>query len=480
MDQFNSDPQTYIHEQAGMLNGLEPAQWEPDLATLDALVGSLEIVGMPPHGIQDQVWALVARSEGGRDEALPTGKAEYTVVFGSDGTLAFTADCNQGAAAYDVTGGMVGGLATYPGPMTLAQCAPESLSDLLVNALAAAQDYRIWPGGHVLELVLPAGGGSLLFSNLGPADAHDPDEPDEPAELPTPEPQTPYGRVVAPQGVNLRTGPGTMYPVVGFVPLGTEGEIIGRSADRFWWVARAPQAPNGQVWVSAAYVEVFNVQNVPVIPAPPQPIPTPTPEPEVTATPDPEINFWADQTVIDPGACTTLRWKVENVQTIHVYPQAEPYDKFPVTGEGNRQECPATTTSYELRAQRRDGAVELRQVTIQVKAQNPLANTNWRLTALYVTQVPMPEPAITLSFDAAGQLRGDAGCNSYNAAYAVQGNVISIGPLATTGKLCDERVNAQEGSYLNALPSVSNFEIQGNQLVLRSAGGQELLRYVRQ
>ncbi len=83
--------------------------------------------------------------------------------------------------------------------------------------------------------------------------------------------QTPSGRVTAQLGVNIRVGPGTQFPIVGVAPLGTEGEIVGVSADGQWWAARVPSAPNEQGWVAAAYVEASNADDVPVLPAPPLP-----------------------------------------------------------------------------------------------------------------------------------------------------------------------------------------------------------------
>ena len=88
-------------------------------------------------------------------------------------------------------------------------------------------------------------------------------------ELGEAEAQEPVGRVIAPAGVNVRTGPGTNYRILGVAPQGTEGEIVGVSEDGAWWVAHVPGAPNEQGWVAAAYVEATNAGNVPVIPAPP-------------------------------------------------------------------------------------------------------------------------------------------------------------------------------------------------------------------
>ncbi|MGD2050322.1 MAG: YbaY family lipoprotein, partial [Chloroflexota bacterium] len=56
-----------------------------------------------------------------------------------------------------------GGMLAQTGVMTLAECGPDSLSDPFIASLQAAQNYRVWAGGNEMELVLPAGGGVLLF-----------------------------------------------------------------------------------------------------------------------------------------------------------------------------------------------------------------------------------------------------------------------------------------------------------------------------
>ncbi len=132
---------------------------------------------------------------------------------------------------------------------------------------------------------------------------------------PTAMPQTPFGQVTAPAGVNIRSGPGTNFPAVGLAPFNTTLAITGRSADSQWWVTPIQGAPNNQGWVSASWVKTFNTSNVPVVQSPPPP-PTATPAPLPTATPvaaptaQPQIGFWADRTTITQGECTTLRWQV--------------------------------------------------------------------------------------------------------------------------------------------------------------------------
>ncbi|MFN2199590.1 MAG: SH3 domain-containing protein [Caldilineaceae bacterium] len=78
----------------------------------------------------------------------------------------------------------------------------------------------------------------------------------------------PTGMIVADEGVNVRTGPGTDYPIIGIAPPGTVGEIVGISADGQWWVAAVAAGPEGHGWVSTAYVEAANADDVPVIPTP--------------------------------------------------------------------------------------------------------------------------------------------------------------------------------------------------------------------
>jgi hypothetical protein len=82
----------------------------------------------------------------------------------------------------------------------------------------------------------------------------------------TPEPGKPAGQVIAPAGVNVRTGPGNLYDIILLAPLGAQGEIVGISQDGTWWVVNIPGAPNNQGWVSAEFVRAENAQDVPVIP----------------------------------------------------------------------------------------------------------------------------------------------------------------------------------------------------------------------
>ena len=117
--------------------------------------------------------------------------------------------------------------------------------------------------------------------------------------LPTPEAGNPTATVTARKGVNVRTGPGLNFPVIGIAPLGSTLEIVGVSTDGTWWVVNVPAAPQCNGWVSEEFVEVENGQGVMVIPSPPGPTPVVTPT--ATPTPAPDITFTANRTTINAG-----------------------------------------------------------------------------------------------------------------------------------------------------------------------------------
>ncbi|MBK6327236.1 MAG: META domain-containing protein [Chloroflexi bacterium] len=328
----------------------------------------------------------------------------------------------------------------------------------------------------VPEVVLP----TLELTPL-PTQPNSSPTPNATAVLPTPEPQSPTAVVSAANGVNVRTGPGSVYPVVGVARFGTEGRVTGRSVDGLWWVVFVPNAPNAQGWVSAQFVDVTNVDGVPIIPAPPTPTPnsTATPTATATATAVPSLTFTADRTVINQGECTTLRWRVENIQAVWVYRLGETYQNFPVTGEGSRTECPTVTTTYEMRVLQRDGSVVLQQLTIQVNVTNPLASTNWRLASLNGDNVPVPGSILTAFFGADGRININGGCNTLNGTYSVNGSSIIIGSLSGTQILCEDELMQQELAYTIALQAAASYQIIGSQLIVRNAAGQEILRFDR-
>jgi len=100
-------------------------------------------------------------------------------------------------------------------------------------------------------------------------------------EVPVPTAAPGLPSAMALEAINLRSGPGTLYPSYGVAPKGATAEVIGVSATGQWWVVKlsANIAPNGQGWVYGQYVQVSNADNVPVVPTPPEPPPVELPPP---------------------------------------------------------------------------------------------------------------------------------------------------------------------------------------------------------
>lgn len=82
---------------------------------------------------------------------------------------------------------------------------------------------------------------------------------------------------------------------------------------------------------------------------------------------------------------------------------------------------------------------------------------------------------LTAVFAEDGQMSGSAGCNDYFGAYTTDGDAISIGPLASTRKLCaDEEVMAQETAYLAALETAATYKITGSSMEMRTESGAKV------
>lgn len=463
-DSFYADPETAINESAAQLNQLSASDFEPDLATLDALVSSLQIEGMVTSGIANKEWQWVEFGPAAEELEEISDPELYSVTFDDAGSFIFIADCNRGAGAYTVDGGFAGQLALQAGPMTLAACPAESRADDFLHFLFAVDEFRLLPGGETLELLLPGGGGVLRLQQAGTADL----------ELPEPEAGAASGTIIADVGANVRLGPGTDYPVLGVAPLGTTGTIIGVSQDEQWWAFDVPQSSSVMGWVLSSLVAAENVDSVPVIPAPVKPVPEPLPKP---ISPSATLQFSADPTTIDEGGCSDLTWSVENIQAVWVYAQGADYEQYPVTGSGSQPVCPETTTVYEMRILHTDGTVELRAVTVRARPSASLADTSWIVSTLY-GQFPLPGASLKVYFGDSGTLSANGGCNTFSGTYSAGNGTIAIGPLAGTLMSCGEALDMQDQTFTSALEAARTYSIEGSQLTLFDSAALETARLI--
>lgn len=205
----------------------------------------------------NKLWMWERRDPNGNqvDEIIVPNPTDYTIFFTEEGEYMAKMDCRA----------MQGGYATFndsgiqiePGPTMAIYCGDDALDTEMEASLAAAARYEIQEDGTVLALASAADGPINYYRQV------------QAVELPGAgeDAAAPTATVTAPDGVFLRTGPGTNYPYVGAAPQGASGTIIGVSEDGGWWLVEAPNLPEGQVWVSAQYVDAANADDVPVVEA---------------------------------------------------------------------------------------------------------------------------------------------------------------------------------------------------------------------
>lgn len=136
--------------------------------------------------------------------------------------------------------------------------------------------------------------------------AAQPSEPTPTATLVVVTPTTPVEPMATPdlgvnvtvlQNMNVRSGPGTGYPVVGAGATGDTAKVIGRNADSSWVQVEYPKSADGTGWLYASLLQIngdpqtVDVVNVAPPPPPTAPPPTPTPEGPPPPPPTPEKKY---------------------------------------------------------------------------------------------------------------------------------------------------------------------------------------------
>ena len=108
---------------------------------------------------------------------------------------------------------------------------------------------------------------------------------------------------------------------------------------------------------------------------------------------------------------------------------------------------------------------------------NPLLG-NWVVDSFETTEGSVTTPlegtelAVTFNILSVG---GFAGCNSFSGTYGTNGNVVRIGPLATTRLACEQEVMDQETAFLETLRGAALIELGAQSVLLTDLSGSVLV-----
>ncbi len=133
-------------------------------------------------------------------------------------------------------------------------------------------------------------------------------------------------------------------------------------------------------------------------------------------------------------------------------------------------------------------ASSIRWVLVSMESKEPVGDMDmvqleapqWVLKSL-LNQEGQLVDALAGTFTSAnfedGQVNGNASCNNYFGGYEVDGNSISMGPLASTEMFCGNPpgVMDQEMAFLSAMGSAAQFEIDAGQLIFFDQAGETIL-----
>ncbi len=112
-------------------------------------------------------------------------------------------------------------------------------------------------------------------------------------------------------------------------------------------------------------------------------------------------------------------------------------------------------------------------LTYAAGAANPLEG-EWVVTGYnngsQAVVSPVEGTTLTATFTADG-VSGSSGCNTYTGGYTLDGDQVTIGPVAGTLMACDEATMTQETQFLTALQTPATVETTGGTVTLRDSSG---------
>jgi uncharacterized lipoprotein YbaY len=142
---------------AGCGAGTPAAPDEPD-SDAGASADSADAAAMPD--LVGTTWQWVAFEATAEEASFTLDDPEnYTLMLNADDTLSFQADCNVGTGSYTLDNDS---LSIMLGPITLAECGPDSRYTEYLNRLGDVATYSIEDGQLLLNLRADAG--DLVFA----------------------------------------------------------------------------------------------------------------------------------------------------------------------------------------------------------------------------------------------------------------------------------------------------------------------------
>ena len=106
-----------------------------------------------------------------------------------------------------------------------------------------------------------------------------------------------------------------------------------------------------------------------------------------------------------------------------------------------------------------------------------LTDGEWVMTAWHNDggeEMMITQNRPTMKFEE-GRVFGMAGCNNFNGRYKAEGDKMEVDLGAMTMKMCLDMT--LENRMVTTMPLVTNFKIDGNQLLLFNKEGKELFRF---
>jgi heat shock protein HslJ len=238
--------------------------------------------------------------------------------------------------------------------------------------------------------------------------------------------------------------------------------------------------------------------------------------PQANVNREPQIDQFAvlpEQLTV--GECVELQWTVAGeAPSIRIERSGTTLmDGAPRSGTGT--DCPSQPgiLRYRIMASDKQGHANSAEVEVSVTAPS--------LTATPVAAAPAPAPTATPSPQAAGapaaetpagqeyvlisyrgaagdlaspltgtritarfggdrKLSGDGGCNPYSSAYQINGNQLTVSPLAPAEKFCSEPLGImdQEQQYLSALQTAASYTLAGGLLTLFDGADNQIAVFV--